>query len=158
MTSHTAFVFSTACAHADLGFRAEVTGLIAARCPGLQGNLACPLERDGRRLPSPHGTMTARCLCWTATVPVPGFTIDPHILPTTQLFPIAVKEARFDVTELSLSSHILQVARGDNAYLAIPAFISRAFRHNGFYRRAGSGIATLADLAGACQWACRNTR
>jgi 4,5-dihydroxyphthalate decarboxylase len=82
------------------------------------------------------------------TVPVPGFTVDPHILPTTQLFPIAVKEARFDVTELSLSSHILQVARGDNAYLAIPAYIARAFRHNGFYRRKGSGIETLADLAG----------
>jgi 4,5-dihydroxyphthalate decarboxylase len=82
------------------------------------------------------------------TVAVPGFTVDPHILPTTQLFPIAVQEARFDVTELSLSSHILQVARGDSAYLAIPAFVARAFRHNGFYRRAGSGIATLADLAG----------
>lgn len=81
-------------------------------------------------------------------VPVPGFMVEPHILPTTELFPIAVKEARFDVTELSLSSHILQVARGDGAYLAIPAFLARAFRHNGFYRRAGSGIATLSDLAG----------
>lgn len=82
------------------------------------------------------------------TAPVPGFTVEPHILPTTQLFPIAVQESRFDVTELSLSSHILQVARGDNAYLAIPAYVARAFRHNGFYRRSGSGIATLADLAG----------
>jgi 4,5-dihydroxyphthalate decarboxylase len=82
------------------------------------------------------------------TVPVPGWTLATHILPTTQLFPIAVQEARFDVTELSLSSHILQVSRGNAAYTAIPAFISRAFRHNGFYRRAGSGIGTLADLAG----------
>lgn len=81
-------------------------------------------------------------------VPVPGYVVDAHILPTTQLFPIAVNEARFDVTELSLSSHILQVARGDNSYLAVPAFLVRAFRHNGFYRRAGSGIETLADLAG----------
>lgn len=84
----------------------------------------------------------------TGEVPVAGFALAPHILPTTQLFPIAVQEARFDVTELSLSSHILQVARGDSAYVAIPAFIARAFRHNGFYRRAGSGIETLADLAG----------
>lgn len=81
-------------------------------------------------------------------VPVPGFPVDPHILPTSELFPIAVKEARFDVTELSLSSHILQVARGDNSYLAIPVFLVRAFRHNGFYRRAGSGIHSLSDLAG----------
>ncbi|MCA3160482.1 MAG: 4,5-dihydroxyphthalate decarboxylase [Burkholderiales bacterium] len=82
------------------------------------------------------------------TVSVPGWDLETHILPTTQLFPIAVQEARFDVTELSLSSHILQVSRGNAAYTAIPAFVSRAFRHNGFYRRAGSGIRTLADLAG----------
>jgi 4,5-dihydroxyphthalate decarboxylase len=81
-------------------------------------------------------------------VPLPGFIVQPHILPTSELFPIAVKEARFDVTELSLSSHILQVARGDHSYLAIPIFLARAFRHNGFFRRAGTGIDTLADLAG----------
>ncbi|MCU0816430.1 MAG: 4,5-dihydroxyphthalate decarboxylase [Cypionkella sp.] len=74
--------------------------------------------------------------------------LDSHILPTTKLFPIAVQEARFDITELSLSSHILQVARGNSAYVALPAFVSRAFRHNGFYRRAGSGIKTPADFAG----------
>jgi 4,5-dihydroxyphthalate decarboxylase len=81
-------------------------------------------------------------------VPVAGFRIRAEIHPTTTLFPWAVQEARFDVTELSLSSHILQVARGDAAYVAVPAFVSRAFRHNGFFRRAGSGIETLADFAG----------
>jgi 4,5-dihydroxyphthalate decarboxylase len=82
------------------------------------------------------------------TVPVPGFALEPHVLPTSQLFPIAVQEARFDVTELSMSSHLLQVSRGDAAYTAIPVFVSRAFRHNGFFRRAGAGIATLADFRG----------
>ncbi|MCA3263462.1 MAG: 4,5-dihydroxyphthalate decarboxylase [Telmatospirillum sp.] len=82
------------------------------------------------------------------TVPVPGFALETHVLPTSQLFPIAVQEARFDVTELSLSSHLLQVSRGDAAYTAIPVFLSRAFRHNGFFRRAGAGIATLADFRG----------
>ncbi|GLQ36449.1 4,5-dihydroxyphthalate decarboxylase [Rhizobium albus] len=81
-------------------------------------------------------------------VPVKGFEIEPHVLPTSKLFPLAVQEARFDVTELSLSSHILQVARGEGAYVAIPAFISRAFRHNGFFRRTDSGIETPADLKG----------
>lgn len=81
-------------------------------------------------------------------VGVPGVELDCHVLPTTKLFPIAVQEARFYITELSLSSHILQVARGDSAYVALPAFVSRAFRHNGFYRRAGSGIGSLADFAG----------
>ncbi|WP_109670620.1 4,5-dihydroxyphthalate decarboxylase [Roseicyclus mahoneyensis] len=81
-------------------------------------------------------------------VTIPGVSVTPHILPTTKLFPIAVQEARFDVTELSLSSHILQVARGQANYVAIPAFVSRAFRHNGFYRRVGSGIASPSDFAG----------
>lgn len=81
-------------------------------------------------------------------VPVPGFEVEPHVLPTTQLFPIAVNEARFDVTELSLSSYMLQVSRGTCAYTAIPVYLARAFRHNGFFTRAGSGIRTLADLKG----------
>lgn len=67
-------------------------------------------------------------------VVVPGVEIDGHILPTTKLFPIAVQEARFDITERSVSSYVLQVSRGTSAYTAIPAFVSRAFRHNGFFR------------------------
>ncbi len=81
-------------------------------------------------------------------VSVPGVEFESHILPTGKLFPIAVQEARFDITELSISSYILQVSRGDCAYTAIPAFVSRAFRHSGFYARAGSGINGLDDLAG----------
>jgi 4,5-dihydroxyphthalate decarboxylase len=81
-------------------------------------------------------------------VHAPGVEIDGHILPTSKLFPIAVQEARFDVTELSVSSYLLQVSRGTCAYTAIPAFVSRAFRHNGFFARAGSDVADPADLAG----------
>jgi 4,5-dihydroxyphthalate decarboxylase len=81
-------------------------------------------------------------------VSVPDVAFESHILPTGKLFPIAVQEARFDITELSISSYVLQVSRGESAYTAIPAFISRAFRHNGFFARAGSGVKTLADLAG----------
>jgi len=36
------------------------------------------------------------------TLHLPGYKIDPVILPTTKLFPIAAKEARFDLTEISL--------------------------------------------------------
>lgn len=81
-------------------------------------------------------------------VTVPGVEFESHILPTGKLFPIAVQEARFDITELSISSYILQVSRGECAYTAIPAFVSRAFRHSGFYARQGSEITSLADLAG----------
>ncbi|WP_292285957.1 4,5-dihydroxyphthalate decarboxylase [Marivita sp.] len=81
-------------------------------------------------------------------VPVEGVTFESHILPTGKLFPIAVQEVRFDITELSVSSYVLQVSRGECAYTAIPAFVSRAFRHSGFYARTGSEIETLSDLRG----------
>ena len=82
------------------------------------------------------------------TIPVPGVTIDATILPTSKLFPIAAQEARFDVTEMSLSTYILQLSQGTTPYTAIPVFLSRAFRHNGFFARQGSGITSPADLAG----------
>lgn len=82
------------------------------------------------------------------TVTIPGIEIDATVLPTSKLFPIAAQEARFDVTEMSLSTYVLQKSLGTTPYTAIPVFLSRAFRHNGFFARTDSGIETPADLAG----------
>jgi len=79
---------------------------------------------------------------------IPGVTLDCQVHPTAKLFPWAVQEARFDITEMSVSSYILQLSRGGSDYTAIPAFVSRAFRHSGFFARAGSGIDSPADFAG----------
>ncbi len=87
--------------------------------------------------PCTTGGCRCRALSWTAAI---------H--PTAKLFPWAVQEARFDVTEMSVSSYILQLSRGGSDYTAIPAFVSRAFRHSGFFARAGSGIDSPADFAG----------
>jgi 4,5-dihydroxyphthalate decarboxylase len=81
-------------------------------------------------------------------VPVSGVTLNCEVHPTAKLFPWAVQEARFDITEMSVSSYILQLSRGGSDYTAIPAFVSRAFRHSGFFARAGSGIQSPADFAG----------
>ncbi|PQO22300.1 4,5-dihydroxyphthalate decarboxylase [Rhodobacteraceae bacterium WD3A24] len=81
-------------------------------------------------------------------VTLPGVALESHVLPTSDLFPIAVQEARFDITELSVSSYALQLSRGDSEYTAVPVFLSRAFRHNGFFVRAGSDIDDPAALAG----------
>lgn len=81
-------------------------------------------------------------------VDVPGCTLDCQALPTSTLFPLAVDEARFDVTEMSLSSYVMQVAAGTSAYTAIPVFLSRAFRHGGVFIRADAGIETPTDLEG----------
>lgn len=81
-------------------------------------------------------------------VTVPGVTLESVVAPTQTLFPVAVQEARHDITELSVSSYLLQVARGEAAYTAVPAFVSRAFRHAGFFARRGAGIDSPADFAG----------
>ena len=47
-----------------------------------------------------------------------------------------------------MSSHMMTTARGDNDYVAIPAFISRVFRQSGIYVRTDRGIATPQDLRG----------
>ena len=71
------------------------------------------------------------------------FPIDP-----SEAFVRAYRTQDFDVTELSASSHILTTARGDAPYIAVPAFVSRLFRHSSFYIRTDRGIRTAADLRG----------
>ncbi len=82
------------------------------------------------------------------TIGVDGCTVAPIVLPTSELFPRAVQRQEFDVTELSVSSHILQVSRGEAGYVAIPVFPSRAYRHACIYVRTDRGIDAPQDLEG----------
>jgi 4,5-dihydroxyphthalate decarboxylase len=68
-------------------------------------------------------------------------------LPVEETFFRMMRYQEFDVAEMSLSSYVLSLARGAPA-TAIPVFPSRAFRHNGIYVNAASGIETPQDLAG----------
>lgn len=54
----------------------------------------------------------------------------------------------FDVAEISMSSYIRTVAAGTAQVIAIPAFVSRTFRHSGFYVRADAGIDRPESLKG----------
>ncbi|MCH8091989.1 MAG: hypothetical protein IIC57_06555 [Proteobacteria bacterium] len=79
-------------------------------------------------------------------VEVEGFDIAPVVLEPSALFPRTLRQAAFDVSELSFSSYLFQTARGDCQYVAIPVFPSRAFRHGSIYVRADAGIETPGDL------------
>ena len=81
-------------------------------------------------------------------VGVAGWRIDAKVEPPEETFPRAVADAPFDVSELSLSSYLMQVSRGEGAYIAIPAFVSRAFHHGAIYVRTKRGIETPKDLEG----------
>jgi len=57
-------------------------------------------------------------------------TLDPE-----EIFFRAFRHAEFDICELSMSSFTVKTAAGNAPYVAIPAFVSRSFRHNGLYVR-----------------------
>ena len=81
-------------------------------------------------------------------VSVEGCDVHAVAIEPEEAFHRGFKYNEFDVSELSLSSHTLATARGDNHYVAIPAFVSRLFRHSGFYIRTDRGIAGPAGLKG----------
>ena len=64
-----------------------------------------------------------------------------------EIFFRAFRAAEFDICELSLSSYAVKTAQGDCPYVAVPAFISRAFRHNAVYVRTDR-VKKPADLKG----------
>jgi 4,5-dihydroxyphthalate decarboxylase len=56
-------------------------------------------------------------------------------LPPEEIFFRAFRHAEFDICELSLSSFTVKTAQGGGAYVGVPAFVSRAFRHTSIYVR-----------------------
>ena len=54
----------------------------------------------------------------------------------------------FDASELSSSNFIIERARGDRRFVALPIFPSRCFRHNGIYVNVNAGIERPEDLRG----------
>lgn len=79
---------------------------------------------------------------------IDGCTVAATALEPEEAFHRAFKYEEFDVSELSLSSYTVQVARGENRYVAVPAFVSRVFRHSGVYVRTDRGIQRPQDLKG----------
>ena len=81
-------------------------------------------------------------------VKVEGCSVTCLPLYPEEIFFRAFRYHEFDVSELSFSSYMRTVASGTSAYVAIPAFVSRIFRHSGIYIRHDAGIKTPADLRG----------
>jgi 4,5-dihydroxyphthalate decarboxylase len=63
--------------------------------------------------------------------------VDPiyMTLVPEEIFFRAFRAAEFDICELSLSSYTVKTARNNCPYIAVPAFVSRAFRHTAIYVR-----------------------
>lgn len=68
--------------------------------------------------------------------------------PAEELFQRAFRHEEFDISELSLGTHLLTTARGQSRYIGVPAFVSRSFRHSAIYVRADRGIDSAEALRG----------
>lgn len=75
--------------------------------------------------------------------------VDPvyMLLNPEEMFFRAMRSVDFDVTELSFSSYLVKHSRGECPYIALPVFLSRAFRHTSIYVRKDR-IDQPADLKG----------
>ena len=76
--------------------------------------------------------------------------VDPicMLLSPEEMFFRAFRNQEFDVSELSISSYCVSVAKGEPHYIAVPVFLSRAFRHTSIYIRTDRGIKKPQDLKG----------
>lgn len=81
-------------------------------------------------------------------VRVDGCEVTYLALEPEELFFRAFQSPEFDVAELSFNSYLMQSTRGSCPYIAIPAFVSRHFRHSCLYIRTDRGIKKPADLKG----------
>ncbi len=81
-------------------------------------------------------------------VQIDGVTPITQLLSPEEMFFRAFRDEAFDISELSLSSYCVKRARGGAPYIAVPVFLSRAFRHSAIYIRTDRGITVPADLKG----------
>jgi len=75
--------------------------------------------------------------------------VDPVFMTLSpeEIFFRALRTFDFDICELSLSSFTVKTAAGNNPYVGVPCFVSRAFRHTSIYVRTDR-IRKPGDLKG----------
>ena len=77
-----------------------------------------------------------------------GIDLNVLELPVEETFFRMLRNREFDAAEMSLSSYTVSLAREKPPFIAIPAFPSRLFRHNGIFISTKSGIREPKDLIG----------
>jgi 4,5-dihydroxyphthalate decarboxylase len=81
-------------------------------------------------------------------VQVEGCAVTYIPLEPEEVFFRTFRYQEFDVSELSFSSYLRITDSGNSPYIALPAFVSRVFRHSGIYIRTDRGIKSPTDLKG----------
>ncbi|MBS0233413.1 MAG: ABC transporter substrate-binding protein [Proteobacteria bacterium] len=81
-------------------------------------------------------------------VGVDGCEVTYLPLEPEELFFRAFRYTDFDVAELSFNSYLMTTTRDRCPYVALPAFVSRHFRHSCLFIRTDRGIRSPQDLKG----------
>ena len=69
------------------------------------------------------------------SVQIDGVTPVCMTLSPEEMFFRAFRGVEFDVSELSFSSYLVKASKGESPYIAVPVFLSRAFRHTSIWVR-----------------------
>ena len=77
-----------------------------------------------------------------------GIDLVPTPVHPSELFWRQLRFADFDVSEMSMSSLMMTVARGDDRWVGLPIFTTRRFFHTEILVRRDAGIASPEDLRG----------
>ena len=77
-----------------------------------------------------------------------GIDLNYLNLPVEETFFRMLRYREFEVAELSLSSYTVSLFAEQRAFIAIPVFPSRSFRHSCIYVNADANIRTPQDLIG----------
>jgi len=82
------------------------------------------------------------------TVAPEGIDLNFIPLEVEEIFWRQLRHREFDGSEMSFSSYTMARSRGDDAFIAIPVFTSRFFRHSCVYINTHKGISHPQDLKG----------
>jgi 4,5-dihydroxyphthalate decarboxylase len=81
-------------------------------------------------------------------VQIEGCDVNYLTMPVEECFERAYFHGEFEVAEIGFSPYLIALSRGAPPYVAVPAFLSRMFRHSAVYIRADRGIEGPGDLRG----------
>ena len=81
-------------------------------------------------------------------VEIEGCAINFMPMKVEEVFHRAYFHGEFDVAEIGFSPFLIALSRGTAPYVAVPAFLSRTFRHSAIYIRTDRGIEGPDDLRG----------
>jgi 4,5-dihydroxyphthalate decarboxylase len=85
---------------------------------------------------------------WDGSVQPEGIEINYLKTDSGESFWRMLQHAEFDASEMSMSAYIMLLGRGDRQFVGLPAFTSRAFRHNSIVINTAAGIKRPEDLKG----------